>query len=146
MPEEARGHHEPERRWYLNAPHPRHMGLGLPLFLQRRDGTLVPVDVGLAPARGPQGEPVVVAAVRDDTARRRAEEQVRTLQERLRTLVEHGPAIMHVSRLDPTASTIYISPQVESVLGYAPAEWEADDELWVKLPRTGISRSRRTSG
>jgi PAS domain S-box-containing protein len=48
-------------------------------------------------------------------------------------LVEQGPAIMHVSRLDATASTIYISPQVESVLGYAPAEWEADAELWVKL-------------
>lgn len=134
VPDEARAQHERERRWYLRTPHPRHMGLGLPLFLRRRDGTRVPVDVGLAPARDPKGDPVVLAAVRDDTARRRAEDRLRALEERFRMLVERGPAIMHVSRLDATASTIYISPQVdERILGYAPAEWEADDELWVKL-------------
>lgn len=132
VPDEARTQHERERRWYLKAPRTRHMGLGLPLFLRRRDGTRVPVDVGLAPMRSLEGD-LVVAAVRDDAARRRAEDRLRTLEERLRVLVERSPAITHVSRPDRTSSTIYISPQVERILGYAPAEWEADDELWVKL-------------
>jgi PAS domain S-box-containing protein len=50
-----------------------------------------------------------------------------------RHLIESLPAITHLSRLDPTASTIYISPQVEDVTGYASAEWVADSELWTKL-------------
>jgi PAS domain S-box-containing protein len=50
-----------------------------------------------------------------------------------RHLIESLPAITHLSRLDPTASTIYISPQVEDVTGYASAEWVADSELWTRL-------------
>jgi len=65
---------------------------------------------------------------RHDTARALAEAEAR-----FRTLVEHMPAVVHISALDETASTIYMSPQAEGLLGYAPEEWLADPELWVKV-------------
>jgi GGDEF domain-containing protein len=50
-----------------------------------------------------------------------------------RMLVEQVPAITHVDAADEVSSTVHISPQAESMLGYAPKEWLADPGLWVKL-------------
>ena len=66
-------------------------------------------------------------------ARGRAEGEARSAQERYRTLVEQLPAVTHVSGLDPSSSTIYISPQVEDLLGYEPREWLEDPDLWIKV-------------
>ena len=66
-------------------------------------------------------------------ARGRAEAEAHTAEERYRTLVEQLPAVTHVSALDPSSSTIYISPQVEDLLGYEPREWLEDPDLWVKV-------------
>jgi len=65
--------------------------------------------------------------------RERAQQALAEAEDRFRTLVEQVPATTHISRLDRTASTIYISPQVEALLGYTPAEWLADADLWVKV-------------
>jgi len=66
-------------------------------------------------------------------ARGRAEAEALSAQERYRTLVEQLPAVTHVSALDPNSSTIYISPQVEDLLGYEPRDWLEDPDLWVKV-------------
>lgn len=47
-------------------------------------------------------------------------------------LVEWLPAVVYVDASDEANSTIYISPQVEAMLGYTPKEWLADPELWIK--------------
>ncbi len=132
VPESSRAGHARERSRFVSEPRVRHMGSGIPIWLRRKDGSELPVDIGLAPLTTPGGF-LVASAIRDDTARRRAEELLRQSEARYRRLVERIPAVTHVSRLDPTASTLYISPQVEAVLGYTPHEWEADDELWVRL-------------
>jgi diguanylate cyclase (GGDEF)-like protein/PAS domain S-box-containing protein len=44
-------------------------------------------------------------------------------------LVERLPAITFVAGFGE-ASWVYVSPQVESMLGYTPEEWEADPALW----------------
>lgn len=132
VPEGSRGRHARERERFTAAGGVRHMGTGLPIWLRRKDGDEVPVDVALVPFETPDGS-LTVAAVREDTARRRAEELLRRSEERYRLLVERSPAITHISRLDATSSTIYISPQVERILGYAPHEWETDPELWVRI-------------
>jgi PAS domain-containing protein len=53
------------------------------------------------------------------------------LEQRYRTLVEQIPAITYIDLVtDPNAEeypTIYISPQVETILGYTAEEWLADD-------------------
>jgi PAS domain S-box-containing protein len=83
----------------------------------------------------------MMGTVVDTTERKQAESllesrvaqrtaQLRATQERLRRLVEHLPAITYVLALDAAQTTMYISPQVETTLGFAPEEWMSDPDLW----------------
>ncbi len=48
-------------------------------------------------------------------------------------LVEQIPAVIYVDADDEASSALYMSPQVEEMLGYTQEEWLADPDLWVKL-------------
>ena len=48
-------------------------------------------------------------------------------------LVEQIPAVVYVDADDEVSSALYMSPQVEEMLGYTQGEWVADTDLWVKL-------------
>ncbi len=64
------------------------------------------------------------------------EEEVHRLQEaeaKYRLLVEQIPVVTYVDAVDRSSSTLYISPQVEDILGYSPEEWTSDPRLWEKL-------------
>ncbi len=60
------------------------------------------------------------------------ENQLRQEEDKFRRLVEQLPALTYLARLDATGSPLYISPQVELILGISSAEWLADRECWVK--------------
>jgi PAS domain S-box-containing protein len=75
----------------------------------------------------------IVTVSRDITERKRVEAKLREAEARYRTLVEQIPAVTYVAALDEVGSTIYISPQADSLLGGSPEEWLADPELFVKL-------------
>lgn len=49
-----------------------------------------------------------------------------------RLLIEHIPAITYIAAFDDSSSTIYTSPQIETMLGFSQAEWMADSTLWVR--------------
>lgn len=49
-----------------------------------------------------------------------------------RMLVERVPAVIYLDVPDEVSSALYVSPQVEDMLGYAREEWLTDPELWVK--------------
>jgi diguanylate cyclase (GGDEF)-like protein/PAS domain S-box-containing protein len=66
-------------------------------------------------------------------ARDRAVTEAVAAEDRFRVLVEHAPAVVYIDALDDTASTVYMSPQIEALTGYTVEEWQADDELWPKL-------------
>ena len=55
-------------------------------------------------------------------------------EQRLRSLVEHIPAIVYVSEVDPPYRTIYVSPQIGKILGIPPEVWTSDQSgLFMKL-------------
>lgn len=65
--------------------------------------------------------------------RDRAEEALRESETRFRTLVEQVPTIIYIENLDGEErehKLLYVSPQVEAVLGYSPGEWMAAPDLW----------------
>lgn len=64
--------------------------------------------------------------------RLRAEEDLRQSEIKYRTLVEHIPAITYAAALDPHSTTTYVSPQVEAILGFSPADYQADPDIWRK--------------
>jgi diguanylate cyclase (GGDEF)-like protein/PAS domain S-box-containing protein len=46
-------------------------------------------------------------------------------------LLARVPAIVYVADAGETGIWSYVSPQIEQILGYTPAEWCADPELWL---------------
>ncbi len=48
-------------------------------------------------------------------------------------LVNHIPAVVYVGAEDEVSATLYISPQVEEMLGYVQEEWVEDPGLWIRL-------------
>ncbi len=69
--------------------------------------------------------------------RHRTEEQLREAESKYRTLVEQIPAVTYIdSYPDPGADTwptLYISPQIETLIGYSPQEWVANPTIWLSL-------------
>lgn len=102
------------------------------LKLGRRDGSRVSVLASRTPylQEGCPGGTLVVLT--DITERRQTEQLLQRSEERYRALVEELPAITYIVALGDSPHTTYISPQVETLLGFSPAEWLADPELWVR--------------
>ena len=50
----------------------------------------------------------------------------------IRELLARVPAIVYVADAGETGRWHYVSPQIEQILGYSPAEWCADPELWLE--------------
>ena len=69
LPEALREKHVAHRRDFNNHPRPRPMGQNLQLLGQRKDGTLVPLEISLSPVYQDE-ELLVTAIIRDITARK----------------------------------------------------------------------------
>jgi PAS domain S-box-containing protein len=83
------------------------------------------------------GQPQFLLGISEDiTERKAAEQSLRAAEERYRSLVEQLPAVIYANEVpagQTTGRPTYISPQVQSLLGYSPEEWLADPNLWIKL-------------
>jgi PAS domain S-box-containing protein len=53
--------------------------------------------------------------------------------ETLRSLIEQVPVTVYIDRLDDISSNVFMSPQLEAVLGYSAEEWASDPEFYVKV-------------
>jgi PAS domain S-box-containing protein len=70
---------------------------------------------------------------RSEEERRRHEHGLREAETRYRSLVETTPAIVYTwAATDGVFSELYVSPQIERILGFAPGEWLADASLWIE--------------
>jgi PAS domain S-box-containing protein len=61
----------------------------------------------------------------------RAKAELRAAEARYRTLVERLPAITYVAELGADGPWHYVSPQIETMLGFSPAEWLSDPMNWM---------------
>lgn len=84
---------------------------------------------GLAAGKGELGRLAAAFDQMADTLQER-ENQIRQAEIRYRTLVEQIPAITYLSALDEPYHSLYISPQVEKILGVQAEAWLADPEIW----------------
>jgi PAS domain S-box-containing protein len=88
----------------------------------RKDGSIVYIEVSGATMLY-RGKIATVGFLRDITARKNAEEALRASEERFRTLLLKSEDIITLS--DINFKRLYISPSVETMLGYTPEEYLA---------------------
>jgi PAS domain S-box-containing protein len=95
-----------------------------------RDGDIVWIHAEAMLVRDDDGTPQFWQGVMfDATEQTRAELQLREAEERYRALVEQTPAVTYIDDLD-SPRTLYISPQVERLLGYPASEFTGAEPLW----------------
>ena len=69
----------------------------------------------------------------DVTARKEAELRLEETTARYQALVEHIPAVLYVDPPDESQPTVYVSPQIEGVLGVTAEAYIGDPNLWLEL-------------
>jgi diguanylate cyclase (GGDEF)-like protein/PAS domain S-box-containing protein len=112
VPQRARGHHEAYRKGYFAEPNTRAMGAGRDLHGLRKDGSEMPIEIGLNPLQMPDGL-FVLASIIDITERKRAEE-------RLRLVIEAAPNAMLMT--DARGDIVLVNSQTEKLFGYTREE------------------------
>jgi PAS domain S-box-containing protein len=55
------------------------------------------------------------------------------LDDRLQAFIDQGPLTVYINRPDRASSNVYMSPQLEAILGYTADEWAADPDFFRKV-------------
>ncbi len=98
----------------------------------RRDGTTFRALMKNYLLRDPEGRPMaVMGTLRDVSRHRLAEQALEDTEAQFRTLVEQLPAITYLAELDETSTALYVSPQIQTLLGYAPEEFIGNPTAWI---------------
>jgi PAS domain S-box-containing protein len=63
--------------------------------------------------------------------REHAEEELHAVETRYRALVERLPAITYIAEVGALGRWHYVSPQIQSILGFPPEEWMANSANWI---------------
>ncbi len=105
---------------------------GKPFTLEYRmirdDGRVIWVSDSATTVRNDRGEPeYVLGSFYDITQRKEAELRLQELERRYRSLVEQLPAVTYMDTADEEMSSIYVSPQVEKILGLSADAFVTDD-------------------
>jgi PAS domain S-box-containing protein len=114
MPQSVRQQHHGYREFYAADPRVRPMGKSAELHGVNRDGSEFPVEISLSPIHDDDGM-LIVAAVRDITERRRAEEIIRTRDAWLGGILENAP--IQVVLKDTDGRIMAISQNVADFFG-----------------------------
>jgi PAS domain S-box-containing protein len=96
--------------------------------ISRGPGLSIPIE--LAVTALPEGGVVLLS--RDLTERRKAEHARAEAEIKYRMIVEQVAAISYIAEPGVTGRWYYVSPQIESILGFTPEEWLEDSENWLQ--------------
>src|SRR5258707_287953 len=108
VPERYRGAHPGHRTSFFQTPSARAMGAGRNLFGRHKDGSEIPIEIGLNPIKTDEGA-FVLASIIDITERRRADE-------RFRLVVEASPTAILL--VNDRGRLTRVNADAEKLFGY----------------------------
>ena len=130
IPERLRGGHPRHRAEYMLNPYIRPMGANLDLFAVRKDGTEFPVEISLSPLRVDEA-PVVLAAIRDISARKRREAALLRSQHSL----AEAQAVAHLGSLDYDIASgkLEASDEALRIFGIPREEFQGSETVRARM-------------
>ena len=132
VPEELRQRHTEGLIRAATTGESRIIGQRLRLPALRRDGSTFTSELAITKLmRG--GRAFFTGTIRDLTEIVRAEEEKAKAEARYRSLIENIPLVTYMNSVEEPFSSIYMSPQLEGLVGYSPEEWAADPELGLAI-------------
>jgi diguanylate cyclase (GGDEF)-like protein/PAS domain S-box-containing protein len=100
-------------------------------FSQTKEGRVVPVEIRVSRITY-SDKPALLLQVRDISTRKRAEAALQEAEGKYRSLVEQMPAAVYVWELGEGGACLYVSPQIEKMLGFPMSEWLADPDRFFR--------------
>ncbi len=126
VPERFRGAHPGYRAGYVGHPESRPMGKGRDLFALRKDGSEVPVEIGLNPIHTPKG-PLILSAIIDITERKHSDDHLRQLLREVNDLKAALDEHAIVAITDPQGKIIYVNDKFCAISKYSREELLGQD-------------------
>jgi two-component system, cell cycle sensor histidine kinase and response regulator CckA len=82
---------------------------------------------------GEDGPVSMRGTAQDITERKEAEERLAAAERRYRAVVEQLPLVTYIRPVDMSQPNIYVSPQVEPMLGYPAEDWQTHPDLLAEI-------------
>jgi PAS domain S-box-containing protein len=137
VPEEKRDTHPEKRLGYFDNAMVGAIGQELSLLAQAKDGTKIPVEISLSPIKTADGT-LVVASLRDVTARKKAEEVIKNSEKRLSQIIDFLPDPTWV--IDDEGTVVTWNRAIEKLLGIKAEEMVGRGNYEYALPFYGERR------
>jgi PAS domain S-box-containing protein len=97
----------------------------------RPDGSPIWVDAAARLAEDRRtGERGFAAVAREAGEKVETERSLNRVEERFREMIELLPVVVYEAEPGPDGRFLYVSPQIEGLLGYSSEEWTADPLIW----------------
>ncbi len=108
------------------------LGVRLEINALRSDHRTFPAEVAITRVDVP-GPLLFAVSLRDVTKRREREERLKQAEAKYRTLVEQIPLATYINDTGMPVSTKYMSPQIETMLGFPVSDWLQPDFFITRL-------------
>jgi PAS domain S-box-containing protein len=107
---------------------------GVRVSHRRKGGAELVTSLSLTPLPNSRREPAGALLVAEDVGEpARIRERLGEAEAKYRSLAAHLPLVTYVYPVGERAGALFVSPQVEALLGYSAEEWLAQPELFERL-------------
>ncbi|MCX6175343.1 MAG: PAS domain S-box protein [Ignavibacteriales bacterium] len=114
------------------------------LWNKRKDGSEFPIYLSTTAINDKDGKPLgLIGVAKDITERKRAEEEIIQIKEKMQMLVEGTPHLFFYVQ-DANANIQYISPSVKEITGHTVEQWCEQNHWFVTDSEINQSAKRRT--
>lgn len=100
---------------------------------KRADGSVIQTSIRIAAmTAGEERKYALTFSGQHPDSRAQGDRSVRLALARYQAIVEQIPAITFMASLDGKANDLYVSPQIEALLGFTQRQWLNDPTLWFR--------------